>query len=408
MVKINNKRKSAMLLTVLCLFSGIIFFTAGAETYPTLKKGDTGDAVLALKTRMYYLGYFTTEKLTDSYNGTTVERVMQLQKANGLPETGIADSELQELIFSDKCVWNEPTPVPTPIPTPVPTPVGPIGTPKPEAEGQEFLFSDREDGLWIYETENVKVRIERYSDPYEPLIWFETAIEFQNGKHLESLLSDGKVKGRAFLRPTILAEQKDAIVAFSDDFFGYRHTNLKSDILGILVRNGEILCDKTKKAESKNWPPLDVFAIFADGSARTFVSDELNAEQYLDMNVTDTYAFGPILVHEGEISTDVINWSEKSKEPRMAIGTRGPNRFCFLTVVGRRKDSAGATLTWMAHKMREMGAVEALNLDGGGTTCLVFNGDVINRPDGYRISDLRSVTSMIGIIRDHAEDSPDP
>ena len=65
-------------------------FPYDTSPYETLTEGMTGDAVQKLKKAMYWLGYFNSENLSDEYNEVTVNRVRQLQKANGLPETGEA------------------------------------------------------------------------------------------------------------------------------------------------------------------------------------------------------------------------------------------------------------------------------------------------------------------------------
>lgn len=102
----------------------------GRNAIQELQKGDSGPDVLALKQRMYYLGYFNSLKnLTNKYNDVMAKRVAQLQKNNGLEATGIATPELQELIFSDECVWVASTPKPTPVPTTAPTPVRPQADP---------------------------------------------------------------------------------------------------------------------------------------------------------------------------------------------------------------------------------------------------------------------------------------
>ena len=44
----------------------------------------------------------------------------------------------------------------------------------------------------------------------------------------------------------------------------------------------------------------------------------------------------------------------------------------------------------------ELGVSEAINLDGGNTTCMIFMGDVINRPEGTKEKDLRTVNGLIG------------
>lgn len=73
--------------------------------YETLKKGSRSDAVLAMKARMQELGYFKAgAELTNQYNDTCVERVKQFQKRNGLPQTGVADQETLELLYSDKAL----------------------------------------------------------------------------------------------------------------------------------------------------------------------------------------------------------------------------------------------------------------------------------------------------------------
>ena len=99
------KKKWMCALLALCLLLTAV--CAGAEDtaeYQTLKKGDKGEAVLALKGRMYELGYFTTRNYSDEFNDVTVKRLKELQKKNGLTADGVATAELQALIFSDACL----------------------------------------------------------------------------------------------------------------------------------------------------------------------------------------------------------------------------------------------------------------------------------------------------------------
>ena len=49
-------------------------------------------------------------------------------------------------------------------------------------------------------------------------------------------------------------------------------------------------------------------------------------------------------------------------------------------------------MDWLAERMYALGAVEALNLDGGGTVALVFMGEILNKTT----KNLRNVTSIIG------------
>ena len=59
---------------------------------------------------------------------------------------------------------------------------------------------------------------------------------------------------------------------------------------------------------------------------------------------------------------------------------------------GRVRESKGVYFDWLADKMLEKGAVEALNLDGGGTVALVFMGEILNKTG----KTMRDITSIIG------------
>ena len=95
--------------------------------------------------------------------------------------------------------------------------------------------------------------------------------------------------------------------------------------------------------------------------------------------------------HEEKFRKDVAN----GRAARTAAGITADNKLIFVTVDGkpRRKMkkgegfSMGMSLTELAYFLQSAGAVEALNLDGGGSTTMVINGCVINRPaNGYEQS----------------------
>jgi exopolysaccharide biosynthesis protein len=114
--------------------------------------------------------------------------------------------------------------------------------------------------------------------------------------------------------------------------------------------------------------------------------------EYQALQATNVFAFGPILVSEGEINRRVLEADYYPyEEPRMAIGMIEPFHYIIVAVEGRKKASAGATPAWLARKMQELGCVEALNLDGGGTAVLIFMGKTINRTE----KNLRSINSLI-------------
>jgi hypothetical protein len=70
-----------------------------------------------------------------------------------------------------------------------------------------------------------------------------------------------------------------------------------------------------------------------------------------------------------------------TRHPRSAVGWRGDGTLLLVVVDGRQGDySVGMSLSELTELFRSLGAVEALNLDGGGSTTLVVGGAVANRP----------------------------
>jgi hypothetical protein len=69
------------------------------------------------------------------------------------------------------------------------------------------------------------------------------------------------------------------------------------------------------------------------------------------------------------------------RQPRTLAGVRADGALLLVTVDGRAPGwSAGMTLPEAARLMRSLGAVDALNLDGGGSSTMTVRGEVVNRP----------------------------
>ena len=404
---------------------------AGAEEYRTLKKGSEGRDVMRLKTAMYWLGYFSNKKnLTDYYNENTAQRVKQLQAANGLEETGIADPALQELIFSGKAIPTDtapapsPVPPPTPVPTPTPTPKPtrtprPTKTPKPTVEPahgslksvklpkltadgflapnakmEEFIHIDVNDGHWIYISSTLYIDVQRWKDIKNKLVWYEADVRCSEESPLSTYVNGSRITSGSLIPPTTFAQRNQIVLGMSDDHFGFRIVENGNDIPpGIIIRNRKVIVERTW--EKERLPNLNVLAVYDDGSMKTHLNKEYTAQEYLDRGAVHTFSFGPILVQDGKLSEymqrkDYYHY----REPRMALGMIEPYHYLVLCVEGRmpEQNNTGAYLTWLADRMLEKGVQEGMNLDGGGTACLLFMGQKINRS----ANSTRSVYSLIG------------
>lgn len=398
-------KKTLTTLTALILILSLLFCAMGEESaYSTLQKGDSGEEVLKLKQAMYYLGYFSSQKFSDVYNDTMVERIEQLQKNNGLPVTGIADPALQELVYSGNCIKTKTAPKPTDVPAAPLTDSGwPEDLPALTEEGflpadagiGEYVYANAADGLWLYYSPSLAIEIRKYTDKADINVWFECDIKTSPETPLSTYLNWSK-SGKTVVgkKPAVLAKENHLVLAFSDDHFGTRKQGKTT--VGLVIRGGKIISEKTYASGKGAFPNLEVLALFDDGSMKTYESSAMTAQEYLDAGVTDTFAFGPILVQDGKLGENMLKKDYYHyREPRLALGMIEPYHYIVLAVNGRSKDNTarGVYLNWLADKMLEKGAAEAINLDGGGTVSLMFMGKRINSTG----SDERYLYSCIGI-----------
>lgn len=100
-------------------------------------------------------------------------------------------------------------------------------------------------------------------------------------------------------------------------------------------------------------------------------------------NVNHIISGGPYLVKNNEIFTDLTAERLQSiggKNPRTAIGYTKENDLILVAVDGREGSSVGLTITELAHFMKSLNCVNAINLDGGGSTVMYVDGQIVNNP----------------------------
>ncbi len=139
--------------------------------------------------------------------------------------------------------------------------------------------------------------------------------------------------------------------------------------------------------------------------------DSLSPQVYTIPDWSDVqYAIsgGPYLVRNGQVYVDLKEQSFRDGSftkpaPRTAVGIKADKKMLMVTVDGRQADtSVGMTLTEMATLMRELGAVEAMNFDGGSSTQMVVNGRVVN---SSKVSGGLAVSSSL-VVRHNAPYAP--
>jgi hypothetical protein len=124
--------------------------------------------------------------------------------------------------------------------------------------------------------------------------------------------------------------------------------------------------------------------------------------------VVDVLGGYPRLLHDGQIEVTNCGSSLCQRNPRTGVGWRADGKILMVVVDGRQAGySVGMTLLEFAQAFKYLGAVTAMNLDGGGSSTIVVNGIIRNRPsDGTE----RAVSSALLALNgpDSGEPVPAP
>ncbi len=171
-------------------------------------------------------------------------------------------------------------------------------------------------------------------------------------------------------RPSEQAKKMNAIVAVNGDFFTLRSN-------GVIIRQGTYY---RKKRASK-----ETLFIDSDGNFHFMSSTEAIDSGFLDSNtIYNSLFFGPVLVRDGVLcqyknsTKDHLPTMHYGRNPRTGIGQIGELEYLLIVVDGRTRDSAGLSTSQFAKLFYEQGCINAYNLDGGQSSCMVYTGKVYN------------------------------
>lgn len=140
---------------------------------------------------------------------------------------------------------------------------------------------------------------------------------------------------------------------------------------GIVMSGGKIFYLDAAKTTK-----LHVVGIDADGK---MIAGKYSAEELLKMKMSEAVTFSPrfIVNGEGQIKNAADGWGVA---PRTAMAQTADGTIMFAVIDGRQTHSIGATLYEIQQLFLERGAIIAANLDGGSSTVLVKDNQIINKP----------------------------
>ena len=265
---------------------------------------------------------------------------------------------------------------------------------------KEAVLKNPEEGIWAYLSDTLRIVITRQQ--LKGLRWFEADIRRKEGGEAFQVIASPTGKG---MKPAQIAREANLVFAINTDYYHYRiHYNKKA---GLIIRGGQVIRESPGKTTGRSLPPLDTLLLDENGVFRVDTAGELDSRAALALGARDVLSFGPILV-KNSLPRLLLTDHKAAKEPRTAIGCIENNHYLVVVVEGRLNDSRGISLTDLSQLMAARGCRDAINLDGGHTSALVFMGERLNKIgslNGNGTSGTRSMIEVLGIgyLKENAE-----
>ena len=227
-----------------------------------------------------------------------------------------------------------------------------------------------------------KITLKEY-DQYNTKIYVAD-ITLTSARYLKTAFANGTYGRNVTDTTSSIAEDNNAVLAINGDYYGARQS-------GYVIRNGIVYRDKANGS--------DVLCIFANGTMEIVNDRDYSADELVSMGVWQAFTFGPALIENGTIAVDVNTevGQAMSSNPRTAVGIIDTNHFVFVVSDGRTSESAGLSLYELASFMQSLGVKTAYNLDGGGSSTMYYNGEVINNPTSNGRIKERAVSDIVYI-----------
>lgn len=215
-----------------------------------------------------------------------------------------------------------------------------------------------------YMDDNISITISTIRE-YETDIYIADVV-VSDISYLQTALANNQYGRNIKETTSTIAENNNAILAINGDFYGFRD-------YGFVIRNG-ILYRENGGGEA--------LVINKDGTFKIVDESSTSATELLNNNAWQALSFGPGLIDNSEIIVGVNEevGQAMNSNPRTAIGMISPLHYVFIVSDGRTSQSEGLTLYELAEVMKDLGVSVGYNLDGGGSSTMYFNGNVVNNP----------------------------
>lgn len=234
-----------------------------------------------------------------------------------------------------------------------------------------------------YEDDNKAISIETYERNSTQI--HVATVTIKGNTSIKTALADETYGRNVKAKTSTTAQSVNAVLAVNGDYYGARDA-------GYVIRNGQLLRSDSQDANQED------LVIYQDGSFEIIREGDITAQELLNKGAVQVLSFGPALIENSQVAVDSADEVGKAmaSNPRTAIGIIDDKHYVLVVSDGRTDESKGLSLKELADFMKELKVTTAYNLDGGGSSAMYFNGQIINKPttNGHNIEE-REVSDIV-------------
>ena len=217
-----------------------------------------------------------------------------------------------------------------------------------------------------YQDDNISITLTEYT-AFNTSVYVAD-VQLSDASYLQTALAQSAYGRNVSDTTSNISDSVGAILAINGDNYGSQRS-------GYVLRNGTLYRNTAENGQED-------LVIYEDGSFGIVNESKVSAEELVADGAVQILSFGPALIENGSIAVSENEEVGKAKasNPRTAIGIIDDLHYVFVVSDGSTDKSEGLSLYQLAQIMKELGAETAYNLDGGGSSTMYFNGQVINNP----------------------------
>ena len=202
---------------------------------------------------------------------------------------------------------------------------------------------------------------------------------------------------KELIRTDEFGKKENAIVALNGTFFDIANGGSVD-----FIKSDHVIINDNQLGKTGERSGHQTSAVLINDGKLSIAKWDGNAEWEKSLTAEDVMVSGPLLIFDEQLQHLDSNSFNITRHPRTAIAITKQNRVLLITVDGRNEMAAGMNLFELGKMLRWLGASEAINLDGGGSTALWIDSKshtgIINYPSDNKKWDHEGARKVANVI----------